>query len=63
MDFELPEELRLLKENVRRFVDKELIPLEREVVNDGAARSRRSASGATTFRRSSAGSGSACWPR
>ncbi len=34
MDFELPEELRLLKENLRRFVDRELIPLEREVVND-----------------------------
>jgi acyl-CoA dehydrogenase len=34
MDFELPEELRLLKENVRRFVDRELIPLERVVVND-----------------------------
>ena len=34
MEFELPEELRLLKENVRRFVDRELIPLEREVVND-----------------------------
>jgi len=34
MDFELPHELRLLKENVRRFVDRELIPLEREVVND-----------------------------
>ncbi len=37
MDFELPEELRLLKENVRRFVDRELIPLEREVVNDVAS--------------------------
>jgi len=36
MDFDLPEELRLLKENVRRFVDRELIPLEREVVNDVA---------------------------
>jgi acyl-CoA dehydrogenase len=34
MDFELPEELRLLKENIRRFVDKELIPQERAVVND-----------------------------
>src|ERR1700680_4598556 len=34
MDFELPEELRLLQDNVRRFVDRELIPLEREVVND-----------------------------
>src|SRR5262245_13542798 len=37
MDFELPEELGLLKDNVRRFVDRELIPLEREVVNDVAA--------------------------
>src|SRR5262249_8645280 len=36
MDFELPEELRLLKDNVRRFVDKELIPLERETVNNVA---------------------------
>jgi acyl-CoA dehydrogenase len=34
MDFELPEELRLLKDNIRKFVDRELIPLEREVVND-----------------------------
>ncbi len=31
MNFELPEELRLLKDNVRRFVDRELIPVEREV--------------------------------
>ena len=31
MNFELPEELRLLKENVRRFVDRELIPVERDV--------------------------------
>jgi acyl-CoA dehydrogenase len=28
MDFELPEELRQLKETVRRFVDRELIPIE-----------------------------------
>ena len=34
MDFELPEELRLLKDNLRKFVDRELIPLERAVVND-----------------------------
>ena len=34
MDFELPEELRLLKDNLRKFVDRELIPLEREVVKD-----------------------------
>ncbi len=31
MNFELPEELRMLKDNVRRFVDRELIPIEREV--------------------------------
>ncbi|MEK9683039.1 MAG: acyl-CoA dehydrogenase [Rhodospirillaceae bacterium] len=29
MDYELPEELRLLKETVRRFVDNEIIPIER----------------------------------
>lgn len=29
MSFELPEELRILKESVRRFVDRELIPIER----------------------------------
>jgi len=34
MDFELPDELKLLKENLRKFVDRELIPLEREVVGD-----------------------------
>src|SRR6516165_10592554 len=30
MDFELPEELRILKAGLRRFVDSELIPIERE---------------------------------
>ena len=28
MDFELPQEIRILKETVRRFVDRELIPIE-----------------------------------
>ena len=28
MDFELPEELKLLKNTVRAFVDRELIPIE-----------------------------------
>src|SRR5262245_65864619 len=28
MDFELPEELKLLKDTVRNFVDRELIPVE-----------------------------------
>src|SRR5687768_9124520 len=35
MDFNLPEELQILKETVRRFVDKELIPLEREFRPEG----------------------------
>jgi acyl-CoA dehydrogenase len=30
MDFNLPEELVLLKDNLRRFIDKEVIPVERE---------------------------------
>ena len=30
MDTELPEELRMLKETLRRFVDREIIPIERE---------------------------------
>lgn len=34
MDFELPEELRLLKSTLRRFVDTELIPFERETCVD-----------------------------
>ena len=36
MDFELPEELRLLKQTVRNFVDRELIPIEMTSM-DGAA--------------------------
>jgi acyl-CoA dehydrogenase len=35
MDFDLPEELQVLKRTVRRFVDSELIPLEREYRHDG----------------------------
>lgn len=35
MDFDLPEELRMLKETVGRFVDRELIPLEREFRPEG----------------------------
>src|SRR6266550_4283818 len=34
MDFNLPEEIQLLRETVRRFVDRELIPLEREYRHD-----------------------------
>jgi acyl-CoA dehydrogenase len=35
MDFDLPEELQILKRTVRRFVDSELIPLERVYRHDG----------------------------
>jgi acyl-CoA dehydrogenase len=34
MDFNLPEELQMLKANLRRFVDTELIPIERETMVD-----------------------------
>ena len=30
MEYQLPEELRMLKETLRRFVDREIIPIERE---------------------------------
>jgi len=33
MNFELPEELRMLKDTVRKFVDRELIPIERTACN------------------------------
>jgi acyl-CoA dehydrogenase len=35
MDFDLPEEVRILKQTVGRFVDKELIPLERDFRPEG----------------------------
>jgi len=35
MDFDLPEELKMLKKTVRQFVEKELIPLEREYRPEG----------------------------
>src|SRR5258708_39622377 len=34
MDFELPEELRIFKDSLRRFVDNEMIPIEREASTD-----------------------------
>ena len=33
MDFELPEELRLFRESLRRFVNTELIPVERDTLD------------------------------
>ena len=30
MDYELPEELRMMKDTLRRFVDREIIPIERD---------------------------------
>jgi len=34
MDFNLPDEIQILRETVRRFVDRELIPLERQYRHD-----------------------------
>ena len=33
MDFNLPEELQMLKDTVRKFVDKELIPIEMQAMD------------------------------
>ena len=30
MDFELPEELKMMRETLRRFIDNEIIPHERD---------------------------------
>jgi acyl-CoA dehydrogenase len=38
MDFELPTELRMVKEQLRRFVDKEVIPIEREAYDGPSLR-------------------------
>src|SRR5258708_19184665 len=38
MDFELPEELKLLKRTVRTFVDRELIPIEMNAMDGPALR-------------------------
>src|SRR3989338_6726455 len=38
MDFTLPEELRMLRETVARFVREELLPLERDVIRREAER-------------------------
>ena len=32
MDFQLPEELRMFKESLRKFVNNELIPIERQTI-------------------------------
>ena len=69
MDFNLPEELQVLKDTVRKFVDRELIPLERECRPEGEdmpeqyikplqERPRRSVSGCSTCRRNMAAPGS-----
>src|SRR5690606_10688336 len=38
MDFTLPEELRMLRDTVARFVREEMIPLEKEVIRREAER-------------------------
>ncbi|MGH7246868.1 MAG: hypothetical protein ACREH9_02070 [Pseudomonadota bacterium] len=39
MNFELPEELRIFKNALRRFVDTEMIPVERQTTTETAAKS------------------------
>ena len=74
MDFDLPEELQILRDTVRRFVDKELIPLEREYRHDSEGamperllkplqeKPRAWGSGCSTFRRSMAAPAWGCCP-
>ena len=38
MDFELSPELQMIKEQLRRFVDKEVIPIEREAYDGPSLR-------------------------
>ena len=35
LDYDLPEEMNLLRETVRKFVDKELIPVEMQTLDNG----------------------------
>ena len=70
MDFELPEELRLLKDTVRMFVDRELIPVEMNAMDGPRMRSEVRADledkakelgcGISTCRRSTAAKVSSC---
>ena len=41
MNFNLPEELQILKETIWRFVDQELIPLERACRREGEKKPER----------------------
>ena len=66
LNFELPEEIRMLKDTVRKFVDRELIPIERATRDDHklkpevrahlTPRPRSWGLPATTCRRNTAGS-------
>src|SRR6187431_2647849 len=38
MDFELPEELQMIQKQLRRFVDTEVIPIEREIYDGPSIR-------------------------
>ena len=40
MDVELPHEIRLMKETIRKFVDRELIPIETKARGEDAQRAR-----------------------
>ena len=61
MDFELPEDLRMLKDTVRKFVERELIPIEMQAMDGpdqaGRARVRSSA------RRKTSGFGCSMFPK
>ncbi len=54
MDFELPEELLLFKEALRRFVDAEMTPVERDATTDDENSSRNTTNAFASVPRTSA---------
>ncbi len=73
MDFNLPEELQMLKETVRKFVDKELIPVEMHTIENMELKpdirerlekkTKEMGSGCSMFPKNTAAAGSAVWRR
>ena len=73
MDFNLPEELQMLKDTVRKFVDKELIPVEMHTIENmelkpdirerWKKKPKRWACGCSMCRKNTAAAGWAAWRR
>ena len=51
LNFDLPDEIRMLKDTVRKFVDKELIPIERKALSSSSRSRGPSRASSTSARR------------